>query len=144
MVSGLTYHVDINNVFLVSYWIEILFFNPDTEKSKLLFQYKNDIKTQSGGITLKSTMAIKRSEKHGFNLHVGTHIFKKMNKTVDNNGTMETFETVEKVEPMTGKEVKLGIARHLFKTGVKIKDLIRMELIKDRFTISFLSCSLLS
>ena len=41
-------------------------------------------------------MAIKRSEKHGFNLHVGTHIFKKLNKTIDNNGTMETFETTEK------------------------------------------------
>ena len=84
-------------------------------------------------------MAIKRSEKHGFNLHVGTHIFKKLNKTIDNNGTMETFETTEKVEPMTGKEVKLGIARHLFKTGVKVKDLIRMELIKDRIFIFFKS-----
>ena len=63
-------------------------------------------------------MMIKRSEKHGFNLHVGTHIYKKLNKTIETNGTVEEFETFEKVEPMTGDEVKLGIARHLYKTGV--------------------------
>ena len=63
---------------------------------------------------------IKRSEKHGFKLHVGTHIYKKLNKTVDNNGTVEEFETFEKVEPMTGDEIKLGIARHLYKTGVSV------------------------
>ena len=78
-------------------------------------------KTTNGGISLKSALAIKRSEKHGFNLHLGTHIFAKVNST---------SELLEKKEPMTGDELKLGIARHLFSTGVNMSDLQRMELIE--------------
>ena len=32
-------------------------------------------------------------------------------------------------EPLKGDEIKLGLARHLFQTGVKIKDLVRMKLL---------------
>ena len=34
-----------------------------------------------------------------------------------------------KLKPFEGDEIKLGLARHLFQTGVKIKDLIRMKLL---------------
>ena len=85
-----------------------------------------------GGISLKSTVGSGKTEKHGYNIFLDTeYIFKKFNETISVNGTDQIFEVSKKVEPISGDEVKLALARRLYKNGVGLKDLIRMELILD-------------
>ena len=81
------------------------------------------------GISLKSTVGNEKTEKHGYNVFLDTeYIFKKFNQT-DQNG--QVVEISKKVEPSDGEELKLALARRLYKTGISLNELTRMELIEN-------------